>query len=414
MTTRFCAAMVAGVLGASAWTGAQAQETTLTFATWQAEEPGFGEWWQEMIASFEAEHPEVKIDVQPIPHTDYANQLTIRFASNRPPDIVALPSSAPGSFADQGWLEPLDDRIKGTPIETEWSSLQSELDWNGETQGVLLMGYGFMLFYNKAILEEAGVEVPESFEELKAAVREVTDRDNGIFGLAAVTTEHPTVVLDFIRFIRWAGEDIVVDGAYNLTAPGVVEAIEDYREVVGGNAPLGNNSTIARQLFIDGKAGFLIDGPWVWARLSGAPEDVRDDLVMIPAPVEPVLGGASNSIHIPASIPEEHKELAWSFIEHIAEAENQRQYLLLTASMPGRMNVLSEEDKAQNPHLGVIAEAADGAVTTVPGIQTIRANLNEFSAIIERAALQALSTDTPVEEILAEAQAELESAVPLD
>ena len=34
---------------------------------------------------------------------------------------------------------------------------------------------------------------------------------------------------------------------------------------IGRYAPKGTNSASARQLFIDGKAAFLRDGPWLWA-----------------------------------------------------------------------------------------------------------------------------------------------------
>ncbi|MEO1016309.1 MAG: extracellular solute-binding protein, partial [Pseudomonadota bacterium] len=373
-----------------------------------------GEWWSEVVAAFEEQHPDITIDKQQIAYKDFVNQMTIRFASGRPPEILELGSSSFGEFAAQDWLQPLDDRIKGSSIDGNWSSLQSQIVWDGKNQGLLLMGYGFMLFYNEQLLGDSGVKPPTSFEEFTAAVGAITDRDQGIFGLAAVTTEHPTVVIDFLRFITWQGQELIANGNYNLTDPEVVEAIEVYRHTVGGNAPLGNNSTIARQLFNDGKTGFLIDGPWVWARLASASEDIRPHLKMMPAPFAPKLGGAANSIHIPASLDEAAQDKVWSFIELLAEPEWQRQYMLLTASPPGRVNVLTAEDKRDNPHLEAIATAADGAVPFLPQLEPILSNSNEFSAIIMRAALQVLSTDDPVNEILAEAQSELERAIPLN
>lgn len=388
-------------------------QTNLEFTTWQADEAGFGDFWREAIAAFEADNPDVNIEIQQIPFADYINQLTIRFASGQPPHIVALNTSSFGIFAEQGWLRELDSLAEGTPIDTEWSSLQEELVWDGTTYGVLMMGYGFMLFYNSEILEQAGIEVPQSFDEFRTAVAAATDVDSGIFGLAAVTTEHPTLAQDFIRFIEWQDQRFIVDGNYNLTDPGVVAAIENYRETVGENAPLGNNSTIARQLFTDGRTAFLIDGPWMYANFENASGDVRPNLEMVAAPFSPPLGGASNSIHLPDGLDPEIEQHAWAFIEYLARDDMQERYLVLTASPSGRADVLSDDAIEEMPHLSEIAQAADGALPIIPNERAIRANANEFNAILQRTALRVLSTEEPVESILADAQQELERTIPL-
>ncbi len=391
-----------------------ASAQSLDMTTWQLEEPGVGDWWKEVIAAYAKANPGKSVNVQQIQYKDYVNQLTVRFASNRPPHIITMPTDGFGVFADQGWLAPLDDRAKATPIATNWSSLQSDLVWDGKTQGVLLMGYGFMLFYNEQLLNEAGVKPPASFEEFRQAVAKITNRDKGIFGLAAVTTEHPTVTLDFVRFIEWQGADLVKDGKYNLADPAVVKAIENYRETVGGHAPLGNNSTIARQLFVDGKAAFLIDGPWMYARIEQAKPEMRAVLKMVKAPFTPTLGGASNSIHIPAALDAKAKDEAWSFIRFITQPEWQLRYTQLTAAPPGLKGAVTPEVAAEKPHLKLINEAVIGAEPIIPNIKSIRANSNEFFAITQRAALRVLSTKEPVAAILKDAQAELDRAIPLN
>lgn len=405
------AAAVAMLVGLQ--TATVAAPVTLDFPTWQADEPGFGEFYKSAIAAFTAANPDVTINLQQIPFADYVNQLTVRFASGRPPQILILPSDAFGVFAGQGWLKPLDERIVGGPLATDWSSLQSELVWEGKTEGMLMMGYGFMLFYNQAILDAAGIAVPTSFDEFRAAVAAATDRDAGIFGLAAVTTEHPTVALDFIRFIKWQGQELIRDGQYNLTDPGVVEAIENYRQTVGENAPLGNNSTLARQLFTEGRTAFLIDGPWMYTTMDKASAEVRSNLHMIKAPFTPVLGGASNSLHIPAGLEPEVEAKVWDFMQFLAQPEWQERFTVLTSSPSGRQGVLTDAATAAAPQLKVISEGVVGAEPIIPAIEDIRANGSEFSAIIRRAALKVLSTKEPIEGILAEAQLELERAIPL-
>ena len=360
-------ATLAGAVALPWATAHAAPARMLEFTSWQAEEPGFGAWWKEVIAGFNASGPAAGVAMTSIPFGSYLDQLTIRFASNRPPPLLHLPTDSFGAFASQGWLAPLDVRIKGTPIATEWPALQGDLVWDGKTQGVLLMGYGFMLFYNAALLDAAGVALPTSWEGFAASLPKLTQRDRGQFALAAVTTEYPTIVPDLIRNIVWSGAGVLKDGRYALSDPAVIAAVERYRQIVGGNAPIGQNSTVARQLFVDGKTAFLIDGPWVGSLFEKAPAAIRPTLKMVGAPFAPRLGGASNSIHIGAGLDAATEDAAWAFVSFLTQPHWQQRYTeLSSAPAPLQGCAHAEQLAAQRPDLAVINAAADGARSTTP------------------------------------------------
>ena len=82
--------------------GAQTNTIELDFPTWQAEEPGAGEYWTELIKAFEAKNPGIKVKKTQVPFREYADKMTVRFAANSPPDIVHLPSRNFLAFASQG------------------------------------------------------------------------------------------------------------------------------------------------------------------------------------------------------------------------------------------------------------------------------------------------------------------------
>jgi multiple sugar transport system substrate-binding protein len=390
-----------------------ADTTTLSFPTWQAEEPGFADFWKESTKAFESANPGVHIDLQQIPYKEFNDQMTIRFAAGTPPDIVELSATSFPSYANQGWLEPLDSRIKGTPIETQWSSLQKDMVWDGKTEGVLVMGYGFMMFYNDLLLKQAGVGVPTNLDEFADAVAKITDKSKGIFGLSATTTEHPNLLLEFNQFLIWQGADFIKDGQYNLHDPKVIAAVERFRKIFAPNAPVGINSTLAREFFSDGKAGFLIDGPWVWGDHAKAAPALRDHLKMVKAPFSPPVGGAANSLHLAVATDSRKKDLVWKYYMMIAEPKWQERYTILTSSPPGRRNVLSEETKKDRPDLVAINEAVDGAVPAVPRVAAIRTNYNEYVVTVDRAAVQILTTNRPVQDLLADLQTQLEKIAPL-
>jgi len=393
---------------------AQAQ-TMLDFSSWQLEEPGNSDWWKAVINAFEKENPDIKIGRVYVPFADYLTQMTIRFASNRAPAVLQISEQNFGAYAAQGWLAGLDDHIKGTDIETGWAGAQAGLTWDGETRGVIVSNSANMLFYNEKLLADAGVAVPTNFAEYQAAVAAMSKPADGVFGLSAVTTEHPTVMEDLHRYIKYAGSDVIVDGKYNLTAPEVIAAVETYRNTVGKNAPLGNNSAVARQLFVDGKTAFLVDGPWVWSWLEKATPEMRPNLKMVRVPWDPQQAPGGITIHIAEGLDEATEAAAWKFIQFATKPEWQREYLIITGQPSGRAaSVLTAEDEAQYPHLAVISDAAKDGLPIFSSEQSVRANFAEYSAILRTAALKVLTTEEPVDKILADAQAELERAVPLN
>lgn len=399
-------AAAALALGANAWA-----QTVLDFPTWQAEEPGVSQWWKDLIAAYESKYPDTKVNLQQVPFTQFVKQMTTRFAAGTPPDIVHLPSRDFASFADQGWLDPLDERLKATDILKTWTPLEAEMRWGGKTQGVLLMGYGGMLFYNEQKLKEAKLDAPRTPEQWLAAMKATTDPAKGQFGLATITAEHPNMVVEMASWVIGSGADWLKGGRYNFTDPAVVKAVENWRTSVG-YAPKGTNSAQARQLFIDGKVAFLRDGPWVWGAVQKAPADVRPQLAVgaLPFPVTP--GGASNSLHIAAKSDAKKKDAVWKFIELAASPEWQQRYAL-TGSPAPRRGVLTAADIQKQPQLKVINDEAAKAQNLFPTVQAVRANYNDFATAVTKSAMRMISTQDPTDKVLVDLQRELERTLPL-
>jgi multiple sugar transport system substrate-binding protein len=405
-------AVLATILAPGLAVPASAQGVTLDFPSWQAEEPGFAEWWKGLIGEYEARHPGVKVKLYSIPFANYVNQLTVRFAGQNPPDIVHLPSRNFASFASQQWLEPIDDLLKASDIASKWSKMQTEMSWNGKTYGVLLLPYGNLLYYNEKLLQDAGAKVPTTPAEWLDAMARTTNRDKGQFGLVTTTAEHPNMFIDAATWVLGEKQDWLKGNKYNFTDPGVVAAMDQFRKSLT-YAPPGTNSASARQLFIDGKAAFLRDGPWAWATLQKAKPETRPLLKMAQLPFPVITGGASNSLHIPARLEAQKKKLVWEFIALAASPAWQEKYVQLTGSPAGRIGVIGPEQAKKDPHLGAITLAAEKAENLFPMQPALRENYNEFATLFSRAVVRMQSSSQPTDAILANLQKELTAAIPL-
>ena len=391
---------------------ARAQTVTLDFPSWQAEEPGVSTWWRALIAEFEAANPAAKVNLYSIPFAQFVQQMTVRFAGNNPPDIVHLPTRNFAAFASQGWLAPLDDRLARTDIVANWTPLQADMRWEGRTQGILLMGYGSLLYYNERLLNEAGVGVPTTPTEWLAAIERATKRDQGQFGLVATSVEHPNLVVEAGTWVMGQGLDWLRNGRYDFANPAVVAAVDQYRRSMRF-APPGMNSTTGRQLFMDGKAAFLRDGPWIWAFVERAPEAIRPHLKVARVPFPRETGGTSNSIHMAANLALAKRELVWRFMELAASPKWQSEYVLRAASPAPRRGALPAEAATRLPHLKLIMDAAATAVSVFPTHPALQESYNEYASLFGRAMMRLISTEEPTDRVLANLQRELERAIPL-
>lgn len=390
----------------SASTGEANGQITLEFPTWQGEDPAFAPWWNELIAAYEEEHDGVSIDFYQIPFDSYVDQMTTRFAAGDNPDIVQLPARNASEFASRGWLEPLDDRLADTDIVESWTPLQEEMALEGKTYGVLLLGYGYVMYYNQGLLDDAGVQVPTTADELVQAATAVTDGE--VYGFGATTQQGPDNYTELMSFIVGNGTTLAdEDGNFQADSPSVVEALQQYRDALS-NAPAGIQSQQRNELFLSGKIAMLLDGPFFLPELESAAAGVKENLKVTAPPFGVVPGGVSNSIHMPAGLDKAKEEAVWDFIELAASPKWQQRYAALTAVPAPREGSVTAEALTQYPQLELFQSLVEDAHTIYPTDPEQRKSFSRLSEIVSQAAIKLISSDKPTPEIAAELQQDLE------
>lgn len=107
---------------------------------------------RQLVAAFQASHPGLRLQLEPVSGGDYYTRLLTEMASGEPPDIVHLGDEALASFVRRQALEPLDP-------------LQASL----YLPGVLEPGAGYLIpkdftplvcYCNARLFREAGLALP--------------------------------------------------------------------------------------------------------------------------------------------------------------------------------------------------------------------------------------------------------------
>jgi len=374
-------------------------DTKLRFYSWQTDDQSNSVWWLAVNKAFQDAHPGVSIEFIKVPRDDFADTMMVMFSGDTPPDIVHLASFEFNAFAEQDWLEDLGAWIaKDGPDLNGWAG-QGKCVWQGKTYCINLNYFGYLLYYNEALLKTASVGVPKNWEGYLDAARKMTTSGAGkSFGIGLHTTAGPGQYLtELLAFVLDAGGYWTdKSGKPSIDTPAVIEGLRRWKLVQTERlTPMGVKGEDIRQLFVEGRIGMRLDGPWMWGLLAKARPDLRDSLKVTEPPETVPVGGASNVIAMPSSLPPERKQLVWEFIKLITSPHWQEQYVALTGQLAPRRGSLTPEILAQKPFLATFQASQDKAAAA--GVDRLPAGFeskyNEFAKIITEEAQRMVIDD---------------------
>jgi raffinose/stachyose/melibiose transport system substrate-binding protein len=193
-----------------------------------------------------------------------------------------------------------------------------------------------VLYYNKAIFEEYGVEVPETMDDLMAAVKVFNENDIIPLSLFGKEKWITTALYDVFatRYIPegiWGldtGKTSLEDEAYTMGAAKLREFV-DAGLLPDGVANL--NYDQAASLFYEGKAAMFLNGQW---EIQGSTDKLGDDVDWMYYPVAEGYeqnkfamsgGGAAGGYAVNPN--GEHAELAAEVAAYISEMYCEAKYL---------------------------------------------------------------------------------------
>lgn len=232
-------AMVASMAaGATCTTVSAAEKKTIKFFHRFPDEP-FNSFIEDKIAQYEEEHPDIDIVVESAQNDPYKEKLKVVVGGDDCPDIFF---SWCGEFTERFIREDLIlDLTPYLDADQEWKdSLMESQMVNYTLDDGMVYGIPFRLdaklfFYNIDQFEEAGVEVPTTFDELIEACKKL--QDAGFTPIAYgnqekwpashyIGTINQMTVSDEVR----AKDYTPTTGEF--TDPGYQEALEYYEQLI--------------------------------------------------------------------------------------------------------------------------------------------------------------------------------------
>jgi ABC-type glycerol-3-phosphate transport system substrate-binding protein len=315
----------------------------------------------------------VTVDYNEIGWDVWFPQQSQILATDEPLDVMGNGKNAWIEFPDK--LTPLTDILPDmfadmVPELVEYSTL------GGEVMAVPFLPSYQIMFYNKTIFEEAGADIPETWDEFKVTLKQLNEFNGNYNFVADWTTEN--YFLNFILTMQSAGvrEYDWIDGelVFNFDDPGTIKAIEFHKSLLDEDlidpGVLVQLQQEVSSLFDQGDIAMMS----MWEMYAGfLTEEAFNNTGYFAFPgMEAGMTGTLDGheyLMIPKSA--ENPELAAEYIKYIASYENTKQRSLVDKSIPVYTAQFSDQDIIDAlPYLPVIDLVKKNLADQFPPVTT--------------------------------------------
>jgi multiple sugar transport system substrate-binding protein len=321
-----------------------------------------GEALARLVTGFEREEPNVEVRVQQIPWSAAHEKLLTAYVGGTMPDVFQIGSTWVSELAALGALEPLDDRVAASSIDTDdffEGALSADviddtlfaLPWYVDTR---------LLFYRSDLLAEAGYhEPPRSWPQWVAAMERVrtvsASKGNGdAYAILLPMGEWEAPVILAMQL----GADLLRDGGRfgNFESEPFRHALSFYVDLFErGLAPRSGVAQVANvyQDFAAGYFSFYLTGPWNLGEFRRRlPAALQSDWTTAPLPSpdgdEPgtsLAGGASLALFARS----DHADTAWRLVEYLSDPARQTALYEATGDLPSRKSAWTHGGLSDRP-----------------------------------------------------------------
>ncbi|MFZ2964653.1 MAG: extracellular solute-binding protein, partial [Rhodoglobus sp.] len=266
-------------------------------------------------------------------------------------DISDHFGNAVGSWASKGLLEPLDDYIAAEGIDTSdfVPAALDQMTYDGKIYSLPIAVHSFQLLYNKTLLEEAGVAVPTTIDELAVTIEALTKQGaDGTITQLGLGDPSPSTTITTLGYAFGGNWD--AGGKPSPTEAGNVEALQWYQDAITNKFGASNIATFNSGLgeymspqdpFYVGKTAMVIDGEWRALNIPNTAPDLDWGVTSIPyvtTDLEDTTQLTASTLFIPAN--SKHKEAAATFLAYLVSDEGMTAFSLALGNLPSRTSLL--------------------------------------------------------------------------
>lgn len=362
---------------------AQGGERVIRVMGYQSTFVQFREGWDWVQREFERRNPGVRVQDIPTAFDQTLNQITVSVLGGNAPDLVIVNPIWMAQLQSIGALEALEPHIPAEELRQIPQRLRDDVTFDGAVRGLFINPGVIMMVYNRTLMREAGLNPdapPRTWPEFTEAIRKISalpPRPEGrVYGIALRTERQPIAAQWTIPVIwGFGGEFADAGGELTLNTPAAIAAFNWYRDMVrNGHSPESATVADTRNLFSQGRAGFIFEGPWI----NGIVQNLSNrrlrvaadgDIWAAPMPADPAGRSRQFGNHgVIAMTPQaRNKDLVAQFMRFMTgdQAAVERVFATSGVIATGRMDMLTAGTQGADAFSQLFVQAL-GSTTSVP------------------------------------------------
>lgn len=319
-------------------------EATIEFWTMQLQ-PQFTDYFQSLIANFEADNPSINVNWVDIPWAAMENKILTSVSANTPPDVVNLnPVFASQLAGRNAWLD-LDAKISDVERSSYLPNIWKASTLNDQSFGIPWYLTTRLTIYNIDLLKQAGItEPPATYAELADVAQIIKDKTGKYAFFVTFAPQDSGEVLE--SFVQMGVTLVNTEGKAAFNSPEGKAAFEYwvnlYRQGLLPRESLTQGHRHAIDLYQSGQTAFLASGPeFLRTIANNAPEIAANSAI---APQITGDTGKKNVAVMNVVVPRtsKHPDAAVKFALFLTNDENQLTFAKAANVLPSTKQALAD------------------------------------------------------------------------
>ena len=243
------------------------------------------EWWVGFEKDFEAANGNIDLVVDVVSWNDIYTVVNTRISNNDAPDILNIDVFA--DYQADGLLLPAEDYVSDETYAKFYPAFLEQSVVDGTVWAIPDLASARALYYNADILAAAGVEVPTTWAELKAACEAIKAYDANIYPWGVdMTTDEGQACFAYYAWTNGGGF-VDANGNWTLNSAENVEAAKYILGLVDAGLTNTTPATETRydlqEMFAAGKLAMMIGPNQISSYVASTENPINFGIASIPA-----------------------------------------------------------------------------------------------------------------------------------
>lgn len=292
-----------------------------------------------MTESFTKANPDVSVNLEFVPYEGLHDKTVLAQGSGGGYDVVLFDVIWPAEYASNKVLLDVSDKItpemKSGVLPGAWTTVEYE----GKRYGMPWILDTKYLFYNKEILEKAGItNPPKTWAELSEQAKIIKDKGLLATPIAWSWSQAEAAICDYTTLVSAYDGSFIKDGKPVFQTGGGLDALNYMVESYKSGLTNPNSKEFleedVRRVFQNGEAAFALNWTYMY-NMANNPKDskVAGKVGVVPAPgVEgkSKVSAVNGSMGLGITSTSKHPDEAWKYITFMTSQATQNQYAKLS------------------------------------------------------------------------------------